>query len=57
MCFAFLYVYASCVYWCLQKLEEVLNPLELGLQMVLSCHVGTRNKPGNSGRETSVLDH
>ena len=42
--------------------KRVLDPLELGIQVVVSCHVGAGNKrvwgirPQSSGRVASVLN-
>ena len=49
--FNYIYMYEHCLYlsvhrvyaWSLQKPERALGPLELELQMVVSCHVGTGN--------------
>ena len=37
------------------SLEEGLNPLELDLQMIVSCCVGAGHKPESSGRAATVL--
>lgn len=52
-----MYLYVSCSHWCPQRSEEeVLSPLAVELQMVLSFYVGAGNKSGKSQRETSTLD-
>lgn len=37
--------------------KRVSYPLELELQMIISCHVGSGNFPGSSGKAESVLNH
>lgn len=37
--------------------KRALEPLELALQMVISCHVGSGNRPGFSGKAADALNH
>jgi hypothetical protein len=51
-CFAYMYV---CVRYMCAWYQRVLDPLELELQIVLSCHAGIELRV--SGRAADTLNH
>lgn len=51
--FVFSWLYVST--WCLQMTEEVPEPMELELQNVMSCYLGTGNQIQVPLKEQPVL--